>query len=252
MIDAEVREDDRLRPLWDFLDLDATEVRLRAALDGEDTDSGSAEVMTQLARLESLRANFAEAHRLLDEAEELAGGSRIVELRLLLERGRVLRLAGDAASALPFFKSAYETAVSAGSHFIAADAAHMCALVEDPVRWTERGLVLADRYEAASHWRGTLLLNLGRWQMEQGEYEEALPALEAALAARERDSQHPQIRELARYNLALCLRGLGRDDEALPLLRLVNEWAADANFTHPEAAAFRAELAAVTEAIRSD
>ena len=40
---------DRLRPHWDFDDLDATERRLRAALAEEASEEGRAEVLTQLA-----------------------------------------------------------------------------------------------------------------------------------------------------------------------------------------------------------
>jgi len=43
--------DDRLRALFDVLDVEATEDRLRAALDAETTDTGRAEVLTQLARV---------------------------------------------------------------------------------------------------------------------------------------------------------------------------------------------------------
>jgi ATP/maltotriose-dependent transcriptional regulator MalT len=48
---------------------------VRAALDAEVTDSWSAEVMTQLARLESLRGDFDAANALVDGAEALAVGS---------------------------------------------------------------------------------------------------------------------------------------------------------------------------------
>src|SRR5687767_6910605 len=47
--------DDRLRALFDVTDVDGTEVRLRGALAAETTDSGRAEVLTQLARVESWR-----------------------------------------------------------------------------------------------------------------------------------------------------------------------------------------------------
>ena len=43
---------DRLRSLWDFDDLDASEQRLRTQLDEETTDVGRAEVLTQLARVQ--------------------------------------------------------------------------------------------------------------------------------------------------------------------------------------------------------
>ena len=60
---------DRLRPLWDFDDLDATEERFAAALDQED-DVGRAEVLTQLGRVEGLRGRFDEGEALL---RKLAG-----------------------------------------------------------------------------------------------------------------------------------------------------------------------------------
>ncbi len=49
---------DRLRPLWDFGDLDATQQRLRAQLSDERDDAGRAEVLTQLARVDGLRDDF--------------------------------------------------------------------------------------------------------------------------------------------------------------------------------------------------
>ena len=42
---------DRLRPLWDFSDLDASERRFRAALGEEPSAAGRAEILTQLAAL---------------------------------------------------------------------------------------------------------------------------------------------------------------------------------------------------------
>ena len=49
---------DRLRPFWDFDDLDGSEHRLREQLDRETSDSGRAEVLTQLARVEGLRGRL--------------------------------------------------------------------------------------------------------------------------------------------------------------------------------------------------
>ena len=81
---------DRLRPLWDFDDLDASERRFRAQLEEETTDAGRAEVVTQLARVESLRGRYEQCDVLLDEAEALGGA----EVRVLLERGRRVRSSG--------------------------------------------------------------------------------------------------------------------------------------------------------------
>ena len=97
---------DRLRPLWDFGDLDATERRFREL--GDDSVGASrAEVLSQLARVEGLRGRFEEADRLLDEAEGLAGGDPSALVRIDLERGRALRSRGDAEAAAPLFERAF-------------------------------------------------------------------------------------------------------------------------------------------------
>lgn len=235
---------DRLRPLLDVDDLDGSEARLREALRGEVTDEDRAEVLTQLARVASFREEFDRAHSLVDQADRLADPSGVAHTRVVLERGRIMRRQGDTVAALPLFEQAYEAALASGDHYIAGDAAHMCALAGDTVLWTERGLALAEGYEAASYWRGTLLINLGRWQWNQGAAAEALTSFEVALEAREREPRTPFLREFARFGVARSLRALGRHAEAIPLLEQVVAWAAESDFTGPEAEEFNAELAA--------
>jgi len=89
---------DRLRPFWDFDDLDGSERRLREQLDRETSDSGRAEVLTQLARVAGLRGDFDACERLLAEAETLAGTGEVAKVRIDLERGRKLRSSGDLAA----------------------------------------------------------------------------------------------------------------------------------------------------------
>ena len=101
---------DRLRPLWDFDDLDASEARLGAQLDRETSEAGRAEVLTQLARVEGLRGDFEACDRLLAEAEPLAGSDPAANVRLQLEHGRRYRSSGDTDAALPFFRAAWERA----------------------------------------------------------------------------------------------------------------------------------------------
>jgi tetratricopeptide (TPR) repeat protein len=177
---------DRLRPLWDFSDVDGSEQRLRAALAAEGDDRGRAEVMTQLARIDGLRGRYAQGRRLVDEAEALAGDDDVVRARLLLERGRLLRLSGDLAASLPLFEEAFETALHARQDFIAADAAHMAALAGDMTTWTQRGLDLAEQSSAAVPWIAMLLNNLGWWRLQRGEYVDALAAYQGSLAAKVR------------------------------------------------------------------
>ncbi len=221
--------DDRLRPLWDFDDLDGTETRLRAQLEAEASDTGRAEVLTQLARVSGLRGEFEAGDAVLDEAAAIGGDVPIVAARLDLERGRLRRSSGDPASARPLFESAFALALEERQHFVAADAAHMVALVaenrDDVVDWTRRGIELAELHDSAAYWLGPLLNNLGWEYYEAGELEPALDAFERALEARERDPENRAAIEIARYAVGKTLRGLGRAGEAIPLLERANAWA---------------------------
>jgi tetratricopeptide (TPR) repeat protein len=221
--------DDRLRPLWDFDDLDETERRLRAQLEAEESEDGRAEVVTQLARVEGLGGDFERADALVDDAAAHAE-SDVARARVDLERGRIRRSSGDRDAARPLFESAYTGALAAGQFFMAADAAHMVALVaadrDGFVDWTSRGIALADTQEDASYWLGPLLNNLGWEHYEAGEYALALDAFERALAAREREPEKEAAIEIARYAVGKTLRALERADEAIPLLETAVAWAA--------------------------
>ena len=194
---------DPLRALWDFDDLDATEARFRAL---------RAEALTQLARVQGLREDYESGDRLLDEVAE---DDARVRIRVELERGRLRRSAGDREAALPHFERAYAAAVEAGEDWLAGDAAHMAALAapgrDGFVAWTNRGLQLAERSEAAAYWAGPLLNNLGWEHFDAEEYEQALEAFERALEVRERDPDNPAAIEHAREAVTEARRALGRD-----------------------------------------
>ena len=214
---------DRLRALWDFDDLDATESRLRAQLAEETTPGGRAEVLTQLARVDGLRGNFEEGERLIEEAEPLAATSELARARVDLERGRLRRSSGEPAAAYPLFVSAFALAGEAEELSVAADAAHMAALAAPDeagfLDWTDRGIELLEGAEPADrYWLGPLLNNLGWHHFEAGGYEQALEAFERALAERERNPNDRSGNELALYALAKTLRMLGRPQEAARLL----------------------------------
>jgi hypothetical protein len=223
---------DRLRDLWDFGDLDASERRFREALDDETSAPARAEILTQLARVEGLRGEFEAGERLVAEAERLAGDSAAARVRIDLERGRLHRSSGDTAGALPLFESAYARAVEAEEGFLAGDAAHMAALAASDrdgyLEWTERGIALAESSDEARYWRGPLLNNLGWEHYEAGEHEPALAAFRRALAAREEDPGNPEPIALARYAVGKALRALGRSEEAVPLVEQAVAWAEDA------------------------
>jgi len=238
---------ERLSALLDPRDLDDSQQRLRAALADATTDAERAGVLTQLARLASWGDRFDEASSLLDEAEALAGESGEARARVLLERGRVVRQTGGGdAEALPLAWAAFETALAAHAHFVAADAAHACALLGDMEAWTARGLEIAERHESAKYWRGTLLLNLGDSQWERGDHAAALATYEAALAARARETRNPQLTEEARVGVARALCALGRSAEAVPFLEQAVRWVDENRYDGPEAAEWRSRLSEVT------
>ena len=202
---------DRLRPLWDFDDLDATEARLREQLGRERSDAGRAEVLTQLARVQGLRDDFAGCEELLRQAEPLAGEG-VARVRVELERGRMLRSSGDGAAAAPLFESAYGRACELGEFWLAGDAAHMVAISvpERMLPWTERGLELAESQPEAAYWAGPLLNNLGWHYFEAGDFERALEVFERALEVRKRDPGNAQAIVWAQEAIDEAREALGR------------------------------------------
>jgi len=220
---------DPLRVLWDFDDPDGTQARLRARLEATTDDAARAEILTQLARVEGLRGDFATGESLIEEAAASAGGSEVALARIDLERGRLRRSGGDAAAAMPLFEAAFQTALGARESFIAVDAAHMAALATtDPAgfeTWTTRGIEIAEAHDDAGYWLGPLYNNLGWERYDRGDYRAALDAFERALAARKHDGSNRQSVEIARYAVGKALRALGRSDEAVPMLEQAVAWA---------------------------
>jgi tetratricopeptide (TPR) repeat protein len=200
---------DRLRPLWDFDDLELSRERFLARLAEETTDAGRAEVLTQLARVESLRDAFERCDELLDDAEALGG----VTARLLLERGRRERSSDREGAGLAEFRQAFELAQESGEDVLAADAAHMLALVDDAEAWTARGIEIAGASDdsGARYWLGPLYNNLGWTRFDAGDYEGALEAFELALAARERDDPRESSLQHAREAVDEARRALAGD-----------------------------------------
>lgn len=189
---------DRLRPIWDFNDVESSRERFCAQLEEETTDAGRAEVLTQLARADGLQDRFTEGDTLLDEAEALAGGGPLVRARIDLERGRLRNSGGDADAAMPLFVAAYETALAIPHEFIAVDAAHMAAIagpdLEARLAWASRGIAMAEASDdpTVSSWLGSLFNNVGWDYFDAEQYATALEWFQRALAERERRPDEPE------------------------------------------------------------
>jgi tetratricopeptide (TPR) repeat protein len=216
---------------WEYADPAASEARFRSLLEQVQGDA-RLEVQTQIARTFSLRRDFAQAHRLLDEVEpQLATAGAAPRVRYLLERGRTFNSAGEKDRARPLFVEAWEIAGTAGLEGLAVDAAHMVPIVvggAEGAEWTRRGVELARR-SADAKARAMLpaLLNNHAWNLhDEGRFAEALPVFREAEVAWLATGRQPQGR-IARWSVARCLRSLGRFEEALAIQRaLEQEWAA--------------------------
>jgi len=208
---------------WDFSDPRAAEQQMRRALATGAGDDALV-LRTQLARALGLQRRFAEAHAELDAvADRIAGAP--VEARVFyhLERGRVVNTSGDPRGSSAHFTDALALARAAGLEDLAADAAHMLAIVEPPERqieWAERALEIARRSSdpRARRWIAPVENNLGWTLHELGRAEDALGCFERALAEREANGAPGPLR-IARWSVARCLRTLGRHDEALAIQR---------------------------------
>jgi tetratricopeptide (TPR) repeat protein len=206
-------------PLWNFDDPSGSEQRLRAAAEEVEGDDRLV-LMTQVARALGLQERYDEGHAVLDQLSPTADE---VSVRIVLERGRLLRSAGDPEGARPHFEAAAQTASSARLEALHVDALHMLALVAEPAERdgiARRALDIArtSTDPAARDWDATLLNNLGMSQAEAGDFEAALVSFEDALAACTRIGDPARTR-MARWMVAWALRHLGRRVEALMLQR---------------------------------
>jgi tetratricopeptide (TPR) repeat protein len=200
--------------LWDFDDPAGSEQRFRAASEtAEGTDR--LVLLTQVARSLGLQERYDEGHAVLDD---LALADPEVATRCGLERGRLLRSAGEPDEARPHFDAAAVTAREAGLEALHVDALHMAALVapaEDQQRLAEEALAVArgSSDEAARNWDASLLNNLGMTHADAEDWPAALAAFEDALEARKRIGDPARTR-VARWMVGWALRNLGRTDQA--------------------------------------
>jgi tetratricopeptide (TPR) repeat protein len=201
-----------LRSLWDFDDPAGSEQRFRAAADlAEGTDR--LVLLTQVARALGLQERYDEGHALLDQ---LAVTDDEVAARVSIERGRLLRSAGDPDAARLHFEAAEQHATGDA---LRIDALHMAALVAPPeerLAVNERALAIARASDEpdARAWDASLLNNIGMVHADAGDWSAALAAFEQALAARRRLGGAADVR-VARWMVAWAMRHLGRTAEAL-------------------------------------
>jgi predicted negative regulator of RcsB-dependent stress response len=198
-----------LRELWDFDDPAGSEQRFRRL--AEDSDEPVATyASTQVARALGLQGRYDEGHAVLDA---LSPGDAEARVRLALERGRLLRSAGEDAASRTSFEAAAHEAQQAGLDELAVDALHMIALVVEPAHRIDahyRALAWARAADdpAARDWDASILNNIGMAYADVGDHGGALAAFEDALEARLRIGDAARTR-VARWMVAWSLRHLG-------------------------------------------
>ena len=216
--------------LWNYADPAATALQFDAVLESpraQDDPAYRAELLTQIARTQSLQRRFDDAHATLDRAENTADPTMDRPwIRIDLERGRSFNSAGHTDNATMHFKRAWMRARATGHDGLAVDAAHMLAIVDaEPgqLQWNHRGMELA-RESAdpdAQRWLGSLCNNIGWSHHNNGDFEAALQSFEDALAHRIEAGKEADIR-VAQWCVARCLRSLTRIEEALAIQQQLN------------------------------
>lgn len=212
---------DDLYSLWDYDDPLASAERFALYAGSAPDEAARQEARTQLARALGLAGRYDEAREVAQSALDAAPDAR-VRAAARLELGRIARSSGDASKGLPDFTEAFNVSASAGEDDIAADAAHMLAIVApeaEAIQWGLRGIRLAEQsgMARAKAMLGPLHNNLGWTYFERGEHQAALAQFARAQIVREQHGS-PRSLHIAKWCVARTLRALNRLDEALAIL----------------------------------
>jgi tetratricopeptide (TPR) repeat protein len=212
--------------LWDYDKPQVTELKFRELLPAAEKSGNQsyyAELLTQLARTQSLQRKFDNAHDILNKAEQVIKGKNmpVAQIRYLLERGRTFNSANEKEKSATLFKEAYHKALFQNEDFYAIDAAHMLGIAEKPqeqLSWNIKAMDLAEKSTdtRAKKWLGSLYNNIGWTYHDLKDYVKALCLFEKALAWRT-DQKDERGIFIAKWTIGRIYRSLDRIDEALKI-----------------------------------
>lgn len=211
--------------LWNYEDPAATEAKFRELLPAAEKGKDRGyyiELLTQLARTQSLQKKFDKAHEILDKAMKLVSAEHIVpRIRFMLERGRTYNSSKEYEKARELFHAAYLQSEKYGEDNLAIDAVHMLGIVnkdEESLKWNNLAIEMAERTtdEKAKSWLGPLYNNTGWTYHDMGEYDKALSIFEKNVEWHTKRESGMQL-YIAKWSVARCLRSLGRVEEALEM-----------------------------------
>ncbi len=189
------------------------------------------QMLSQIALAQAVQKKFDEAHKTLDGAESLLTPEYdLAQVRIFLERGRVLQQEEKIPEARKYFEQSFELSLKHKFDYHIINAAHMIAIIaetpREKIQWNQRAIDLAisTRDKRAQDWFGSLYNNLGQNYLEEKQFEKALLAFQQALEYRKKEGYLPNIR-FAKWAVARALRSLGQLDEALVIqLELLKEY----------------------------
>jgi tetratricopeptide (TPR) repeat protein len=168
--------------LWNYFKPAETEQKFREILPRAEMSHDTsylAQLLTQIARTQSLQAKFGEAHAILDRVENmLTPDLQLARVRYYLERGRTFNSSDHQDKALPLFVDAYELALSIHEDDgLALDAVHMIAIAKsdprDQVEWNLKGIAMAENDPKWRRWCHALYNNIGESYLLLKEYDNA-------------------------------------------------------------------------------
>ncbi len=212
-----------LSSLWDYNNPQKTEVTFRELLPKAKESNQTeyyAELLTQLARTQSLQRKFDEAHQILDSALEVITDEMVVpQIRYHLERGRTYNSSGNKPVASEQFLLAFNLSLDNNQDYYAVDAAHMLGIseqAEQSLAWNVKAIELAEKStdSRTNGWLGPLYNNTGWTFHDMGNHHKALDLFEKSLDWR-KDRNDPKGKFIARWTIGRAYRSLNRIEDAL-------------------------------------
>jgi tetratricopeptide (TPR) repeat protein len=203
--------------------------------------SQSVELLTQLARVQGLRGNLPMARATLDQARQMIATSTKdldpkVEVRWLLEQGRMLCLGMSPVKAQDMFDQAWTQANKKGLTFFAIDAALMQSTIRPPKfqnEWLLKAFALAESSTdpQARLWLSQLLFLQGWHAFDFRQFEKALEFFDKAMA-QPRPLEEPWKVMAFQWSRARTMRALGQVEQALAIQQtLLNDMSLKGNIS---------------------
>jgi tetratricopeptide (TPR) repeat protein len=208
----------QISSLWDRQDPAGSQARFVNQLPGAESSGNMAyfvELLTQLARAQSLQRNFEAAHASLDRAKRILDAEDPHALRrsmilYLLERGRAYVSSGYEDRAEDYFLEAYEMGLGSAEEALAIDAAHMLGIMTEGTEsmdWFCKALKQAEigLDGLARRWQAPLLELIARSFEQSADLESARQMHERARQCRiEQWQTVPALPEDAVGRLPAC------------------------------------------------